>query len=242
MPDKLLILGGTSDAVLLAERLVALEHDVTSSLAGVTVSPILPVGKVRRGGFGGPEGLAQYLRDEGITTLIDATHPFATQISAHAVEASYSAQIPLLRLERPQWDVQPDWVVVPDIVSAVAALPHEARVFLTIGRKEIAPFVARLDINGVMRMIEAPPVQITSQWTLLQGKPAASVEEEVALMRAHQITHLVSKNSGGPARYKLAAAVELGVSVVMIARPLKPTPKLGSVANSIEDVLSNLIG
>jgi precorrin-6A/cobalt-precorrin-6A reductase len=240
MLHKLLILGGTSDAIVLAERLVALGHDVISSLAGVTASPILPVGKVRRGGFGGTEGLAQYLREEGITTVIDATHPFAAQISAHAVEAAGHANIPLLRLERPQWDVQPDWIVVQDIGSAGAALPRGARVFLTIGRKEIAPFVARSDISGVMRMIEEPPVDLTPQWILLQSKPLTSRDEEVDLMRKHEITHLVSKNSGGPAHHKLAAAAQLGVSVVMIARPLKPIPKLGSVVTRIDDVLSGL--
>jgi precorrin-6A/cobalt-precorrin-6A reductase len=240
MRHKLLILGGTSDAVELAEKFVALGHDVTSSLAGVTTSPILPTGKMRRGGFGGAGGLAQYLRDEGITTLIDATHPFAAQISSHAVKAAGLAGIPLLRLERPQWEVQPDWVVVPDIDSAVAALPENASVFLTIGRKEIAPFVTRGDLGGVMRMIEAPPVQLTPQWTLLQSKPAATVEEEAALMRTHRITYLVSKNSGGPAHYKLAAATELGVSVVMIARPVKPQPKHGRVAQSFEEFFESM--
>jgi precorrin-6A/cobalt-precorrin-6A reductase len=240
MRHKVLILGGTSDAVVLAEKLVALGHDVTSSFAGVTACPILPLGKVRRGGFGGVEGLAEYLQDEEITTLIDATHPFAAQISAHAVEAAGLANIPLLRLDRPQWDVQPNWIVVKDIASAVAALPQEARVFLTIGRKEIAPFVARADLCGVMRMIEAPPVQLASRWTLIQGKPATSVDHEVSLMRAYQITHLVSKNSGGPAHHKLAAAAQLGVSVVIVARPLKPLPKLGSVVTSIEEILLNI--
>jgi precorrin-6A/cobalt-precorrin-6A reductase len=237
MRHKLLILGGTSDAVVLAEKLVALGHDVTSSFAGVTASPILPVDKVRRGGFGGAEGLAIFLRAERVTTLIDATHPFAAQISSNAVEGAGLADVPLFRLERPEWEVQPEWIVVPDIVSAVVALPQRAKVFLTIGRKEIAPFVARSDLHGVMRMIEAPPVQLAPQWTLVQGKPAVNVEEEVALMRTHKITHLVSKNSGGPAHYKLAAAAKLGVSVVMIARPLKPQPKRGSVAKSIDDVL-----
>jgi precorrin-6A/cobalt-precorrin-6A reductase len=241
-PHKLLILGGTSDAVLVAEKLVALGHDVTSSLAGVTASPILPAGKVRRGGFGGMEGLSKYLLEEGVTTLIDATHPFAAQISSHAVEAASIASIPRLRLERPQWEEQPNWTIVPDIAAAVSALPKHARVLLTIGRKEIAPFVERTDIGGVMRMIEAPPVQLTANWILMQGKPAASVEEEVTLMRLHEITHLVSKNSGGPAHYKLAAAAKLGASVVMISRPVKPRPKSGSVVTSIEDLCRSLSG
>jgi precorrin-6A/cobalt-precorrin-6A reductase len=241
-PHKLLILGGTSDAILLAERLLALGHDVASSLAGVTTSPVLPKGKVRRGGFGGVMGLAQYLREEGITTLIDATHPFAAQISSHAVKAAGLAGVPLLRLERPRWEEQPDWIIVPDIASAVAALPENARVFLTIGRKEIAPFVARADLGGVMRMIEAPPVQLTPEWKLLQGKPAANVEEEASLIRVHHVTHLVSKNSGGPAHHKLVAAAMFGVSVVMIARPLKPLPTIGSVVKTVDEVLHGLSG
>jgi precorrin-6A/cobalt-precorrin-6A reductase len=220
-PRKVLILGGTSDAVEIAARMVAEGHDVTSSLAGVTTAPVLPEGKIRRGGFGGAEGLAHYLREEGVELLIDATHPYAVQISAHTVFAAQAVGVELIRFERPQWEVSPDWIVVADIAEAARVLPSAARVFLTTGRKEIAPFVAREDISGVMRMIEPPAIALTSRWALLKARPAQSVDEEVEVMRVHQITHLVSKNSGGLARHKLEAAAILGVTVVMVARPLR---------------------
>ncbi len=236
MLRKVLILGGTSDAVEIAGRMVAEGHDVTSSLAGVTTSPVLPIGKIRRGGFGGAEGLAAYLREEGVDLVVDATHPFAVQISTHAVVAAEAAGVELIRFERPAWKVSPDWIVVADIPGAAQVLPAGAKVFLTIGRKEIAPFVARADISGVMRMIEVPSVPLNENWQLLRGKPAQSVEEEIALMRAHKFTHLVSKNSGGPTRHKLDAAA-LGLSIVMISRPFKPAPQRGSIVQSYEAVV-----
>ena len=163
---KVLILGGTRDARQLAFRLIHAGHDVTTSFAGVTENPIQPEGKVRVGGFGGVDGLRNYLQTEKIDVLVDATHPFAAIISANAAEASHDVM--LLRLERPTWTARPDdhWTQVPDIDGAVAALPAHASVMLTIGRKEIAPFISRSDLKGVARMIEPSSIAMPASWNL----------------------------------------------------------------------------
>jgi precorrin-6A/cobalt-precorrin-6A reductase len=155
---KVLILGGTRDARQLAFRLIHAGHDVTTSFAGVTEHPVQPEGKVRVGGFGGVEGLRQYLQAEKYDVLVDATHPFAAIISANAAEAA--GDVLLMRLERPAWTARPDdnWIGADDIQGAVEALPLNSSVMLTIGRKEVAPFIARKDLSGVARMIEPTPI------------------------------------------------------------------------------------
>ncbi len=218
---RILILAGTNDARLLANRLVADGYDVISSFAGVTENPILPNGKIRKGGFGGVEGMRHSLAEEKIDILIDATHPFAAIISRHAAEAGSH----LLRLERPAWEAQEgdQWIHVDDIPAAAAVLPNEARVLLTIGRKEVAAFTTRTDLSGVARMIEPPEVDLPSQWQLVLQRPPFTLEAEIDLMRGAKITHLVTKNAGGTETIeKLEAARALGLPVVMVARPFKP--------------------
>jgi precorrin-6A/cobalt-precorrin-6A reductase len=221
MPPKILILAGTQEARLLANKLVHEGNDVTSSFAGVTEDPNLPAGKIRRGGFGGVEGMRRYLTDEKIDLLIDATHPFATVISRHAVEAHSH----VIRFERLAWIAQRDdrWTEVADINAAVAALPFEARVLLTIGRKEVAAFMSRPDLSGVARMIEEPRLPLGTQWTLILQRPPFTLESEIALMKEAEISHLVTKNAGGDQTdEKLMAARQLGLPVVIVARPPKP--------------------
>lgn len=218
---RILILGGTGDAVGLADMLVAAGYDVTTSLAGVTSAPVLPKGRLRIGGFGGAEGLRSYLKEEGIAALIDATHPFAARISRHATAAA--GAIPILRLERQAWAVEPQWIVVDSAEAAAASLPAGARALVTIGRKEIAPFFARPGISGVARMIEPPGITVPETWRLVLQRPPFTVEAERALMESAQVTHLVSKNAGGSqTEAKLVAAREKNLPVIMIARPTKP--------------------
>ena len=193
MPNKrILILGGTSDARVLAAELIAAGYETVTSLAGVTEAPVMPKGEVRVGGFGGEEGLYAYLKDGNFAALADATHPFAAQISRHGFNAAKRAGLPYLRLEREPW--QPaagdHWIGVPNIAGAVAALPSRSRVLLTIGRKEIAPFLARGDISGVARMIEKPPFELPPNWQLILARPPFSIEDERNLMATHRITHL----------------------------------------------------
>lgn len=235
MPNKrILVLGGTSDANVLAKELLKSGFDVVTSFAGVTENPVLPEGEIRVGGFGGEDGLYDYLKAEGFAALADATHPFAAQISRHGFNAAGRAEIPYLRLERAAWTPLPadNWISVPDTEAAVAAIPNAARVLLTIGRKEIAGFLAREDLSGVARMIEKPPFDLPPNWELLLARPPFNVEAERELLAFHKITHLVTKNAGGKLTVaKLMAARAQRIPVVMIERPQKPpAPAFGSAA------------
>lgn len=223
--ERVLILGGTRDARQIAAALIADGFPVITSLAGVTENPVLPPGDVRRGGFGGVAGLAAYLGTERIALVVDATHPFAAQMSAQAHEACALKQVPLFRFERPAWmPAEGDrWAEVKNVAEAVRILPEGARALVTIGRKEIAPFFARAGISGIARMIEPPPGDAPARWAILLERPPFMPESEMALMTRHAITHLVTKNAGGGAtEAKLVAARQLHIPVVMIARPVKP--------------------
>jgi precorrin-6A/cobalt-precorrin-6A reductase len=233
MPNRrILVLGGTSDANVLAKELLKSGFAVMTSFAGVTANPVLPEGEIRVGGFGGEDGLYDYLKAEGFAALADATHPFAAQISRHGFNAAERAGIPYLRLERAAWTPLPadNWISVQNVEGAVAVLPNSARVLLTIGRKEIAAFLTRIDLSGIARMIEKPSFELPPNWILVLARPPFSVEEEGKLLALHKITHLVTKNAGGKLTVaKLIAARSLRIPVVMIARPPKPpAPAFGS--------------
>jgi precorrin-6A/cobalt-precorrin-6A reductase len=224
-PFRILILGGTAEARLLAERLEGdARFSPLTSLAGVTVKPSKIAGEVRTGGFGGAEGLGDFLREERIALMVDATHPFAAQISANAVHASAQTCVPCLRLERAPWEKQPEdiWTLVADIEAAAKAIPQGARALVTVGRQEVAPFFARRDIHVVARMIEPPSHAVPGTGEIILARPPFSPEQERALMEDKRISVLVSKNSGGEATYaKILVAREMGLPVIMIARPGK---------------------
>ncbi len=238
MPRKVLILGGTKEARMLAGRLVRVGLDVTSSFAGVTENPILPEGKVRVGGFGGVEGMREYLLAEAIDVLVDATHPFAAVISAHAAEASPE----VMRLERPAWSPlsQDRWIDVQSNEVGLAALPSGSIVMLTIGRKEVAVFTSRSDLTGVARMIEPPAEALPEYWRLVLERPPFTMADELAMMSQHAITHLVTKNAGGrETAAKLEAARSLGIPVVMIARPFKPKVETFTTVDAIAAAIAS---
>lgn len=244
-PRRILILGGTGEARDLAQALLAAGHSIVTSLAGVTEKPVLPAGQVRIGGFSGAGGLAAYISAENIELVIDATHPFAAQMSRQASETCRPAGVPILRLERPPWEARSDdrWTTVASIAEAANAVPAGARVLLTIGRKEAALFFARGDISGIARMIEPPADQQPAHWCVLRERPPFSVAAEVELMTTHGITHLVTKNAGGDATAsKLEAARVRGIPVVMVSRPVKPDVPVftstDAVLRAVERVLS----
>lgn len=242
--ERILILGGTRDAREIASSLVVEGRSVITSLAGVTESPVLPPGEVRRGGFGGVAGLAAYLETECISLVVDATHPFAARMSAQAHEACRLKQVPLLRFERPGWTPQADdhWTLVKDIEEAVRLLPSGARALVTIGRKEIAAFFARRDISGVARMIEPPPGQVPAGWELQLARPPFTAESEIDLMTRFRITHLVTKNAGGGATdAKLDAARQLGLPVIMVRRPDKPGTHVFSSESELAGALRRVL-
>jgi precorrin-6A/cobalt-precorrin-6A reductase len=226
MGTHVLVLGGTGEARALAGRLAA-RMRVTLSLAGRTRAPALPDCAVRVGGFGGADGLAAWLRGAGVTVLVDATHPFARVISANARAAAEGAGVPLVVLARPPWAQAPGdrWTEVPDMADAAAALgPVPRRVFLAIGRQEVAAFRAAPHHRYLVRSVEpvAPGDLPQHAETILARGPFPEADE-ARLLRQRGIEVVVAKNSGGAATYgKIAAARALGVPVVMVARAAVP--------------------
>jgi precorrin-6A/cobalt-precorrin-6A reductase len=222
---RVLILGGTGEARELAAELVAAGVDVLSSLAGRVRQPRLPDGPVRVGGFGGAPGLAEFLRTERITAVIDATHPFAGAITANAAQAAGQAGVNLLVLRRPEWPADPAWHLVADIGAAaevVRAWPGES-VFLTTGRRDLDVFAADDRHRFLVRAVDPPGGAVPPRMTLILDRGPYTVAGESALMREHGVGLLVTKNSGGPmTQAKLTAARDLNVEVLMVQRPPLP--------------------
>jgi precorrin-6A/cobalt-precorrin-6A reductase len=231
-----LVLGGTSEARTLAAQLNDLPGlRVVSSLAGRVSNPVLPAGEVRVGGFGGAAGLGAWARTEGVGAVVDATHPFAETISAHAVEACAQAGLPLLRLARPAWTPRDgdDWHDARSLDEAAAMLPRlGTRVFLTTGRQGLGAFAALDRLWFLIRCVDPPDGGLLpANREVLLARGPYERESERALMRRQGIDVLVTKNSGGPlTEGKLDAARDLGVPVVMISRPA------GAAAQSVTAV------
>jgi precorrin-6A/cobalt-precorrin-6A reductase len=236
---RLLILGGTGDAqqiATVAQQLAGLT--VISSLAGRTQQPVLPSGTVRTGGFGGKLGLIDYLQAQAIDMVIDATHPFARQISEHAAAAVTELGLPFLIFERSAWSatLTDHWLEVPDHTAAAQLLPDLAeRIFLTIGRQEVGCYAHLTNLWFLMRSIDPPTVPVIPRGEILLAKGPFDLSAELELLQKYQIQAIVSKNSGGEATYaKILAARELGLPVVMIQRP----PALpGARATSLSEVI-----
>lgn len=233
------MLGGTTEASALATALAALAARATLSYAGRTEHPRAQAIPTRIGGFGGVEGLADYLTREGVTHLIDATHPFAARISANAIAAAELANVPLLALTRPEWveGVGDRWTRVADTEQAVAALGSgPARVFLALGRQTIGDFASAPQHFYLLRFVDTAELPAFPNHHLVVDRGPFTLAGELALLREHRIALVVAKNAGGSgARAKLDAARELGLPVVMIDRPfIPPRPQVSSVAAVLE--------
>ncbi|WP_371347108.1 cobalt-precorrin-6A reductase [Ancylobacter sp. IITR112] len=237
---RLLILGGTAEARDLAAALAARGgFAVSLSLAGRTRNPLAVEAPTRSGGFGGVDGLEAYLKTERIDALIDATHPFAATMSHHAHEAARRAGVPLLALLRPEWQRQPRdvWTDATDIPEAVARLgPAPRRVLVALGRNEVRALEAAPQHAYLVRSIDPvdPPLAVPEVRYIEARGPFAEADEH-ALLTAHRIDAILSKNSGGEATYgKIEAARALGIEVIMVARP--PRPPVETV-ESVDQVL-----
>ena len=235
MPGSILVLGGTGEARALAQELDAAGVRVISSLAGRVARPRLPVGEVRIGGFGGPEGLAAWLTEHGVVAVVDATHPFAERISASAAAACPAAGVPLLRLERPGWTAEDgdDWHWVDDLGEAAAAVPAlGSRVLLTSGRQGLAAFAGDPSTWFLIRCVDPPGGALPARHEVRLGRGPYTVEGELGLMDEHRIDLLVTKDSGGSlTEAKLAAARLRRLPVVVIRRPPRAqTPTVTTVA------------
>jgi len=239
-PTRVLILGGTGDAAALAAQLSVLPGvAITTALAGRTQQPSALPGAVRVGGFGGSDGLLAYLKEQRIGILIDATHPFAAQMSWNAAIAASEARLPHLMLVRPAWEkvVGDRWIEVETVEAAAQAIPtHARRIFLTIGRQQLAPF-ALLTHWFLMRSIDPPGTGMAlPNGELLLDRGPFTLENEIALLKQHRIEAIVSKNSGGDATYaKIMAARELELPIVMVQRPAMPSgDRVSDVASAVE--------
>lgn len=223
---RVLILGGSTEAGMLARALRGDgRFDVTLSLAGVTRAPLIDAGVATRvGGFGGAEGLADWLRGQRIEAVVDATHPFATRIGRNAVLACAAAGVALLHVARPAWRqaVGDKWTMLPDMTEAAAALgAAPRRVLLTIGVKDLAPFRERPEHDYVVRSVDAPAADLLPpRCRVITARGPFGLADELALLRGHRTDVIVTKNSGGAATAaKLEAARMLGLDVLMIDRP-----------------------
>ncbi|MEO3759204.1 cobalt-precorrin-6A reductase [Mycobacterium sp. B14F4] len=220
---RILLLGGTSEARALAARLHP-DVEVISSLAGRVPDPALPVGEVRIGGFGGVEGLRNWLLDSGVDAVVDATHPYAATMTAHAATACGEVGLPHLVLVRPAWPPGDAMIVGSDTEAAdVVAGQGFSRVFLTTGRSGAAAF-AGADAWFLIRAVTPPDAQdLPVRHQVILSRGPYRYEDELALLRQHRIDALVTKNSGGSmTRPKLDAAAALGITVVMVDRPALP--------------------
>jgi precorrin-6A/cobalt-precorrin-6A reductase len=224
MAFRVVILGGTSDGRQLAEELASdPRYAVVLSFAGRTRSLQLPCAPYRVGGFGGVAGLVDYLRHQGCQALIDATHPFAAQMSLHAALAAERTGTPLLRVECPAWrrSAADHWLEVADMSEAVAALGQPPqRVFSSVGRLEVEAFAAAPQHHYLIRAVDEFLPELPN-CRVLAARGPFQVEAERALFERERVQVIVSKNAGTPATYaKLQAARLLGLPVIMIARPV----------------------
>lgn len=240
---KLLILGGTRDAATLAREAVSrwgAELDVMTSLAGRTVAPAEIAGQVRTGGFGGADAMAAYLTAGGVTAVIDATHPFAAQISHNAERACAQADVPRLLVDRPHWEqvAGDQWHFASSYAQAADMLPHLGRrAFLTTGHSGLDAFAGCRDIWFLVRLVDMPPEALPlAAYDIITARGPFTQASEDALIERHEIDVIVCKASGGDmTRAKLDAARARKLPVLMVTRPTLPD---GPVVNVIDDALA----
>ncbi len=236
----ILILGGTSDGAQLAATLFNEGYDIIESLSGVTKHPRKRDHPVQTGGFGGVDGMLRYIADARISAIVDATHPYAKNISWNACAAASRAKIPVLRFERPAWPVSADWQIVGDYAGAADALPTGARVFLTVGGQSLSAFADRADIWALFRAIESVPNPLVHGEAIF-ARPPFDFDGELALLKDHRISHLVTKNSGGDATFaKIEAATYLKIPIIVIERPVLPVVETVTAYSNVIQWLGRL--
>lgn len=241
----LLLLAGTQEAREIAQALADQKRwRVIASLAGSTDNPTELPCDMRRGGFGGVDGMVEALQWDSVRAVIDATHPFADQISANTRAACAELGLPRIVVRRPEWrpGEGDNWRPQASLEEAAQALPLFARAFLATGRQSLPAFKDRKDVWFLARVIDPQPGKFPlprGDYTI--GKPPFPVGHEVMLMKDYRITHLVVKNSGGEAGMaKLLAARRLGLPVLMVERPDPPPGAVVETPAEALDWLSNL--
>lgn len=228
-----MLLGGTADALAMAAELVRARLPAIYSVAGRTTAPALPALPCRTGGFGGAAGLAAYLRAQGITHVVDATHPFAAQMSRNAVAACAETSLPLIAHERAPWVPGPgdSWRSFAGLAEIATALPQAAtRIFLAIGRQHLDLFAAHPQHHYLLRLVDPPRVPPLAGAEVVVSKGPFTAKGDLALMRAHGTELVIAKNAGGAAASaKLEAARVMGIPVWLAERPTIPDrPRAGN--------------
>lgn len=241
---RVLLLGGTTEASLLARALADAGLQAVFSYAGRTGSPVAQPLPMRVGGFGGVAGLVDYLQREGISHVVDATHPFAAQMSRNAIAACDQTGHPLIALERPAWapGAGDQWQTVADIEAAVAALPAApAKVFLAIGKQTLAPFAARPQHHYLLRLVDPPEEALPlPQTTVVIARGPFDAAGDTVLLQTHGISYIVAKNAGGAgAEAKLTAARALRLPVILIDRPALPPRRVAATVAEVMDWLAH---
>ena len=237
---KILILGGTSEASAPASAVAKRGLPAIFSYAGRVATPKPQPLPTRIGGFGGVSGLAAFVARERITHIVDATHPFAAQMSTNVLAAAAQCGVKATALTRPAWrPVNGDqWQSVASINEAVSALAGPPqRVLLAIGRMHLAAFTAQPQHHYVLRLVDRPtsPLPLADVSTVIDRGPF-TLEGDLALLETQRIQRIVCKNAGGEgAASKLTAARTLGLPIVMIERPALP-PR--HEVHRIDDVFS----
>ena len=243
-PGLILVLGGTGEARRLADLMVTAGLDVVTALAGKVTRPRLPRGEVRIGEFGGAEGLAHWLRENAVSAVIDATDPFADEISTDAVHAAAETGTPLLRLHRPPWTERPgdEWIRVPDTRTAAQVVAERfRRPMLTVGKQGASEFAGDTRGSYLIRCSEPPPGPLPHRYLLVLDRGPFGEDSERTLMSRHRIDVLVTRNSGGDSSAaKLAAARDLRIPVVMVDRP--EAPPAPETVHSVDEAARWLVG
>lgn len=246
-PPRILVLGGSSEGFVVAAKLVAKGFDVKTSFAGRTERRRTPEGRVRVGGFGGAEGLCDYLHEQGVALVIDATHPFAARMKANAAAASAATGAPLIHVERAPWTPQPgdDWRMAPDVAAAAQLAPLTAGpCFVTVGRQELSPFAERTDLALVVRVIDLPDAPFPHpRATFVAERGPFALDDERRLFDRFGIGSVVAKNSGGAAaEAKLTVARERGLPVVMVERPPRPEGMTAASPEQAAEMAAAMLG
>lgn len=240
---KILLLGGTTEAYELAELLYEKNVLFISSLAGRTQNPRIPIGKVRKGGFGGIDGLKKYIIQQQIEIIVDATHPFAEIITKNAHQAAFETNINYLRLERPLWQqkAEDQWNIVQTIEQAVAMIPKNSRCFLAIGRQHLQAFSKRTDVDFIARMRDLPEkLDDFHHLKIILDRPQDK-NHELVFLKEHKFDCIVCRNSGGDASYaKIEAARILQLTVIMQTRRELANMQIVSNINDALNVIKHL--
>lgn len=239
----ILLLGGTYEGREIARALDLRGANFISSLSGATRSRAAIAGRLRVGGFGGDDGFRAFLSSEGISAIIDATHPFAARISERTARIARESDIPCLHVVRPEWTAQPgdNWTFVDDEAEVADLVPSGAVVFAATGRQTLARFANLGHAWLIMRQIDPPEAPFPYEnGEFLVGRPPFSVADEIALFRQRRVDVLVAKNAGGEmSATKLIAARELGLPVILVRRP---TPPAGERTGTVQGALDWLSG